>query len=926
MGKWASAFRISVVQKESETDPLECHAQEERLLEVMAKKRKERNDESEVSESDSDSGKVWVPKFLKGWLGGEARQYAYDNHVAEFCQLNAKSAHDGTAYATRASNEMMLLFGELGPWGADSKLLEQEMDDEDLVPYDAPETTQERGARKVRIILFNSKNTTQSPGAEGAGQSAEADGPSADASGVSQKRGGGHARGTKRKHSDDVQEESIQSKEARAYRRAHIERFRVSYTNWLRYRYKKDEEGDTARGRHKPGKAGKTSVKSSPSDTSGENLAVLMVHELLGLGRATVHVAHPFQLWAKDQPEEFRTRWLKRYKAAGKPRHGRAGAEMQYYAQKFHKCTEDVQQTYIDKCSALKEAAHANREKMSEMVNTRLDPERAAELLANIPFILDPFLTSLSNMLHAKVSFCMGVPDPTDGGRLVIRTLDRGENHDPIPVSFGKSPLFARHIDAFKEFLDDAYSPAELRACAIPGTVPKSPKKSVRSTDGQIVIVVQNMSIPAGENWAKRNSGGDESDDDSGNENEKRRRRRKAREERDRQREEDGGGERCGSKKKKSMPEKAAKKGRKKALPSTTRTSTASGSATLVDVSSSRGRKKAPPATSAHRKQLLSLAKQVPSPTGATDEDEQVTAQPQLRRLRRTGTPRPKPNFKKKDDRPQILEGIPEDDLVADSFSLDVDEFEAPTTRVDDADMDDFMDTFDFSPIIKPGENPFARTNVGLEGAGLDVRKKTVEATDRVTRSSQRNRVPPTGDKRIQAEASSSRPTIASRRGKPPSTRAAVAAPPSPPFNPFDKSGWSDCISWDDWQTMLNLWTRVEGLARFRLGKRRPWDLKKFATDFWRWWVHVQPAWRDVAGLDGPLTEEHRPDPAGRDWGELRQAKGRNGLASVIACLHWWGRHHTLTKGPDALGRQWREAVADVTYVLEGLLAAGWEA
>ncbi|KAF9022673.1 hypothetical protein BDZ89DRAFT_1137187 [Hymenopellis radicata] len=760
----------------------------------MAKKRKERNsDESEVSESDSDSGKVWVPKFLKE------------------CPRRNCVCHTGLERDDAA-------FGELGPWGADSKLLEQEMDDEDLVPYDAPETTQERGARK------NSKNTTQSPGAEGAGQSAEADGPSADASGVSQKRGGGHARGTKRKHSDDVQEESIQSKEARAYRRAHIERFRVSYTNWLRYRYKKDEEGDTARGRHKPGKAGRRLLSQAPSDTSGENLAVLMVHELLGLGRATVHVAHPFQLWAKDQPEEFRTRWLKRYKAAGKPRHGRAGAEMQYYAQKFHKCTEDVQQTYIDKCSALKEAAHANREKMSEMVNTRLDPERAAELLANIPFILDPFLTSLSNMLHAKVSFCMGYQI-----LLMVDDSSFEQNHDPIPVSFGKSPLFARHIDAFKEFLDDAYSPAELRACAIPGTVPKSPKKSVRSTDGQIVIVVQNMSIPAGENWAKRNSGGDESDDDSGNENEKRRRRRKAREERDRQREEDGpppkrprGRPRknvnmneeeesdVAPKKKKSMPEKAAKKGRKKALPSTTRTSTASGSATLVDVSSSRGRKKAPPATSAHRKQLLSLAKQVPSPTGATDEDEQVTAQPQLRRLRRGASrvpsspppspppppqspsppppspppshpprqarPRPKPNFKKKDDRPQILEGIPEDDLVADSFSLDVDEFEAPTTRVDDADMDDFMDTFDFSPIIKPGENPFARTNVGLEGAGLDVRKKTVEATDRVTRSSQRNRVPPTGDKRIQAEASSSRPTIASRRGKPPSTRAAVAA------------------------------------------------------------------------------------------------------------------------------------------------------
>ncbi|KAF9037321.1 hypothetical protein BDZ89DRAFT_1129847 [Hymenopellis radicata] len=429
----------------------------------MVKKRKQRaqsDDESNVpSDSDSDSGKVpvRVTKFLRGWLGGEAEQYAYDNHVDEFCRINRTSAHDGTQFALRASNEMLTLFGEFGPWGADSKLLEEEVDEDMHEPYDAPETPEERGMQKNPM-------------------SRDAEGSGADASRVSQE-GTGEPRGTKRKCPGNAQEESLQSKEAKASRRAHIERFRKSYTNWLRYRYK-DQDGDTARGRHKPGKAKKTSVKSNSTDASGENLAMLMVHELLGLGAATVHVAHPFQLWAKDQPKEFRSSWLKRYKAAGKPKQGRAGAEMQYYARKFHKCSAEVQKTYVDKNLALKEAALARREEMSEMVNTRLDPERAAELLENIPFLLDPLLTSLSNMLHAKVSFCMGVPNPSEGGRLVIRSLDRGLNHDPIPVSFGKSPLFARHIDVFREFLDDAYTPAELRACGIPGTVPKSPKKS----------------------------------------------------------------------------------------------------------------------------------------------------------------------------------------------------------------------------------------------------------------------------------------------------------------------------------------------------------------------------------------------------------------------------------------------------------------
>ncbi|KAF9005823.1 hypothetical protein BDZ89DRAFT_932286, partial [Hymenopellis radicata] len=119
-----------------------------------------------------------------------------------------------------------------------------------------------------------------------------------------------------------------------------------------------------------------------------------------------------------------------------------------------------------------------------------------------------------------------------------------------------------------------------------------------------------------------------------------------------------------------------------------------------------------------------------------------------------------------------------------------------------------------------------------------------------------------------------------------------------------------------EWVNLLHLWTRFEGLEEFRLGKvilgyqssLKPasltqWvntrrkdaivvpkkELKRFAAEFWAWWIDLQPEWRDVAGLEGPLTSEHRHPSNGRDWGQLGLAKGRNGMVSVIACLAWWG-------------------------------------
>ncbi|KAF9012273.1 hypothetical protein BDZ89DRAFT_963570 [Hymenopellis radicata] len=156
-----------------------------------------------------------------------------------------------------------------------------------------------------------------------------------------------------------------------------------------------------------------------------------------------------------------------------------------------------------------------------------------------------------------------------------------------------------------------------------------------------------------------------------------------------------------------------------------------------------------------------------------------------------------------------------------------------------------------------------------------------------------------------------------------------------------------ECIASPDWVNLLRVWTQVEGLAEFRLGKvilgyqstlkpdaltqwvnirrRTPIvltkrQLKGFAGDFWAWWIDLQPEWRDVAGCHGPLTLEHRPLPAGRNWGQLADAKGRNGVVSVIACLAWWGVHHVVESGPAVLRAEWYEAVADVTYVLDSIL------
>ncbi|KAF9028583.1 hypothetical protein BDZ89DRAFT_1133551 [Hymenopellis radicata] len=402
-------------------------------------------------------------------------------------------------------------------------------------------------------------------------------------------------------------EPTIQAREAELLKAAHITRFRNSFTAWLRYQYK-DRGGDTLRGRGKSKVSGRPRTKKKSKhrsyDAEGEDLSRLLIHELLGLGQSKFHVPHAFQLWAKDQPSKFRKRFLKK---------------------KFHECDDDEKEIYRVKVKELKEEAREKQDALRESFNTRLDPQDAAKLLEAMPYILDPLLTSLSAMLHAKLSLLIGVPEPTQGGVVTIKSFDKGDNHEDVPATFGQTAHYARHVDAFKEFLNDAYTQDELRA--------KGSASAQRSDGKKVVIIVQNMALPPGENWITRKDTleNEEDDDEELTPIQFRRLRREKREAKaqemeehgppakrprgrprkqkvqDEDSEEDNDGPRQ-AKKKKTMPEPKQPRRSKKATAATT---TASGSTTLGDITTSRGKQKPAPKIAENRRKLLALAASV---------------------------------------------------------------------------------------------------------------------------------------------------------------------------------------------------------------------------------------------------------------------------------------------------------------------------
>ncbi|KAJ7449741.1 hypothetical protein B0H11DRAFT_1928524 [Mycena galericulata] len=130
-----------------------------------------------------------------------------------------------------------------------------------------------------------------------------------------------------------------------------------------------------------------------------------------------------------------------------------------------------------------------------------------------------------------------------------------------------------------------------------------------------------------------------------------------------------------------------------------------------------------------------------------------------------------------------------------------------------------------------------------------------------------------------------------------------------------------------NWAVLLQLWWKLEESSSFQTStkthpaKRRPkqvgvWvknarvgtpDLSPqgFGREWWGWWESINPEWRL---REGKLVREGEGD-----WGQLR-CPGANGFLNVIICLKWW--RDAMEEGSE----EWELAVADVTWVLEGML------
>ncbi|KAJ7222629.1 hypothetical protein GGX14DRAFT_353118 [Mycena pura] len=97
-------------------------------------------------------------------------------------------------------------------------------------------------------------------------------------------------------------------------------------------------------------------------------------------------------------------------------------------------------------------------------------------------------------------------------------------------------------------------------------------------------------------------------------------------------------------------------------------------------------------------------------------------------------------------------------------------------------------------------------------------------------------------------------------------------------------------------------------------------DLAAFEAAWWQWWAGVQPDWRvkDAGRLQRFLRTTY-PAPTAEAWAAMRHP-GPNGALSFMATLYWWGKEVANNGGREER-KSWTEAVCDVKWMLNGLLA-----
>jgi hypothetical protein len=177
-----------------------------------------------------------------------------------------------------------------------------------------------------------------------------------------------------------------------------------------------------------------------------------------------------------------------------------------------------------------------------------------------------------------------------------------------------------------------------------------------------------------------------------------------------------------------------------------------------------------------------------------------------------------------------------------------------------------------------------------------------------------------------------------------------VAVVPEPPIvirpDWFEAAllGLKDASLGDEWEVLLQSYVDLEARSGFdnprgtnralgsrgrpsevdwwigRARKRMPTikDPTALARSFWAWWKGLQPSWREASDVSGPLTSAHRV--INGDWAVLDRP-GQNGFLSVLAVLSWWGRAVVVDEGSAVLlSHEWREACADVQWVMQSML------
>ncbi|KAJ7608079.1 hypothetical protein DFH06DRAFT_943675, partial [Mycena polygramma] len=95
-------------------------------------------------------------------------------------------------------------------------------------------------------------------------------------------------------------------------------------------------------------------------------------------------------------------------------------------------------------------------------------------------------------------------------------------------------------------------------------------------------------------------------------------------------------------------------------------------------------------------------------------------------------------------------------------------------------------------------------------------------------------------------------------------------------------------------------------VARARTGGPSPAivDAIGFSVDWWKWWVAINPPWRQLEG-GRRLKQEGEGN-----WESAAQT-GPNGMLNVLVCLRWW--RDVLRND---LG-DWEEALVDVEWLLK---------